>query len=84
MARHIPTVRLHWVDTSGHHIEWVPRDVILLHLDRITDRDWIPATYWERRRGRARCLTGLIARRDIQDGPERPTDDSHIGRRTPR
>jgi hypothetical protein len=63
-------VRFRVSDGDGSWFLWVPRRVLILHLNRDGDGDWVPATYAQRPGSRADRLEGYITLRDL--GVARP------------
>jgi hypothetical protein len=70
MPEHVPKVRFRVRDGDGAYFLWVPRRVLILHLNRDGDGDWVPATYAQRPGSRADRMEGHIALRDL--GVPRP------------
>ncbi len=69
MKESVPTVHFWISGLDGAEIVRLPRRLIIIHLDRYHDRDWIAATYAQRRGGTIERLEGLVARRDLLGTP---------------
>ncbi len=65
MAEQVPKVRFRVRDGADGYFLWVPRRVLILHLNRRADGDWVPATYAQRPGRRPERMEGFIALRDL-------------------
>lgn len=65
MQEQVPKIRFRVRDGNGSSYLWVPRRLLILHLNRPGDGDWIPATYAQRPGLRRERMEGFIARRDL-------------------
>jgi hypothetical protein len=65
MAEQVPKVRFRVRDREGGYFLWVPRQVLILHLNRPAEGEWVPATYAQRRGRRRERMEGFIALRDL-------------------
>jgi hypothetical protein len=61
----VPKIRFRVRDGDGSYYLWVPRRLLILHLNRPIDGDWIPATYAQRPSPGRERMEGFIARRDL-------------------
>ena len=65
MPDRVPKVRFRVRDGEGAYFLWVPRRVLILHLNWDADAGWVPATYAQRPGTRADRMEGHIALRDL-------------------
>jgi hypothetical protein len=65
MADQVPKVRFRVQDDDGGYFLWVPRRVLILHLNRRPQGEWVPATYAQRRGRRRERMEGFITLRDL-------------------
>jgi hypothetical protein len=65
MAEQVPKVRFRVQDGEGGYFLWVPRRVLILHLNRQAQGEWVPATYAHRRGRRRERMEGFITLRDL-------------------
>jgi hypothetical protein len=61
----VPKVRFRVHDGDASYFLWVPRRVLILHLNRRPDGDWVPATYAQRPGRKRERMEGFIALRDL-------------------
>ncbi|HEV8676956.1 MAG TPA: hypothetical protein VGX21_23210 [Methylomirabilota bacterium] len=67
MQERVPKVRFRTADGDEPYCFWLPRRLIVIHLNRDRDRDrhWIAATYVQRRGRRIERLEGFVSRQDL-------------------
>jgi hypothetical protein len=61
----IPRIRFRVNDGEGSYFLWVPRRLLVLHLNRDADGDWVPATYAQRPGPRQERMEGFVVLRDL-------------------
>jgi hypothetical protein len=65
MPEQVPKVRFRVADGEESYALWLPRRLIILHLNRGGDGAWVAATFAQRRDGQVERLEGFVARRDL-------------------
>jgi hypothetical protein len=65
MPEQVPKVRFRTAGEEEPGCFWLPRRLIVIHLNRQRDREWLAATYVQRRGRRIERLEGFVARQDL-------------------
>jgi hypothetical protein len=65
MREQVPKVRFRVAGDEDSYAFWLPRRLIILHLNRPGDGPWVAATFAQRRNGQVERLEGFVARRDL-------------------